>query len=353
MFRQSLLLCAALLPAALACDSIGVLPSATADGIGGMYGKNADRNRHEAQPVAAVARATWPKGATITLDSGLVIPQVPLTYAHAGSRPFWAHPYGGYSEGINEFGVGLGNEMFPSHSLPTDNGAKPQAEFTDLARLVLERCKTAAEAVATLTELVSMYGQTCRSCPEAADYNSLFMVADTAEVYSVMAVGHEWGWKQLKLGDPLLNGTGVWTISNRYVPGATNISATAIATARKHLGYTGTDADFDFGVVYGDQDADPSRQERSAGLLRDLAKDHKLTKADLMMTLSDHSYGGSENAHEAYVAQPHWRGTEIDEHTVNGGISASSMVSDFSTLQSRARSRGTLGRTRAWRRTIP
>ena len=107
--RSLLLLCA--VPAALACDSIGVLPSATADGLGGFYGKNADRHRHEAQPVAAVARATWPEGAQITLDSGLVIPQVPLTYAHAGSRPFWAHPYGGYSEGINEFGVGLGNEM--------------------------------------------------------------------------------------------------------------------------------------------------------------------------------------------------------------------------------------------------
>jgi hypothetical protein len=52
------------LPVALACDSLGVLPSATAPGIGGMYGKNADRDRHEAQPVAAVARATWPEGTT-------------------------------------------------------------------------------------------------------------------------------------------------------------------------------------------------------------------------------------------------------------------------------------------------
>jgi hypothetical protein len=221
--------------------------------------------------------------------------------------------------------------------LPTDHGTKPQAEFTDLARLVLERCKTAAEAVATLTELVSLYGQTCKTCPEAADYNSLFMVADTTEVYSVMAVGHEWGWKQLKLGDPLLNGTGVWTISNRFVPGATNISRTAIATARKDLEYKGTDEAFDFGVVYGEQSADPSRQERSAGLLRDLAAAHKLTKADLMITLSDHSYGGKENAHEPYVAQPHWRGTEIDEHTEEGGISASSMVSDFSTNAAKPR----------------
>ena len=95
-----------------------------------------------------------------------------------------------------------------------------------------------------------------------------------------------------------------------------------------------------------------------------------------MLTLSDHSHGGAANAHEPYVAQPHWHGTllaiaiprncsrglrntyccgslwehflgpgnklggpnrerrhgtEIDEHTMSGGISASSMVSDFST----------------------
>ena len=65
--------------------------------------------------------------------------------------------------------------------MPTDHGTKPQAEFTDLARLVLERCKTAAEAVATLTEMVSLYGQTCKTCPEAADYNSLFMGARRGE----------------------------------------------------------------------------------------------------------------------------------------------------------------------------
>ena len=48
--HPAVLLCAALLPAALACDSLGVLPSATADGIGGFYGKNADRNRPVGAP---------------------------------------------------------------------------------------------------------------------------------------------------------------------------------------------------------------------------------------------------------------------------------------------------------------
>ena len=113
------------------------------------------------------------------------------TYAHAGSRPNWAHPHGGYSEGVNEFGVGIGNEHFHSHGLPTDDGAKPQAEFTDLTRLVLERTRTAAAAVQLLTELISEYGQTCKTCPVLANYNSMFMVTDTVSIYTVMAVGHE------------------------------------------------------------------------------------------------------------------------------------------------------------------
>ena len=250
------------------------------------------------------------------------------TYAHAGSRPNWAHPHGGYSEGVNEFGVSIGNEMFPAHHLPTDDGRKPQAEFTDLDRLVLERSRTAKEAVLNFAELVGKYGQTCKHCPEAANYNSLFMISDPHEIYSLMAVGHEWGWKQFT-NEADLNGTGVWTISNRYFPGVPNtqISPTAIATARKVLGYNGTDAEFDFGLVYGEINASPTRQIRSSTLLRDLAADHKLTKHDLMLTLSDHSYG--TNPHEPYQRMPHWDGTEIDEHTEEGGLSASSMVSDF------------------------
>ena len=90
---------------AAGCDSLAVLPFATAEGLGGLYAKNADRHYTEAQPVATMPRMAHAAGAIITLDSGLQIPQVALTYAHAGSRPNWAHPYGGYSEGVNEFGV--------------------------------------------------------------------------------------------------------------------------------------------------------------------------------------------------------------------------------------------------------
>ena len=318
---------------ALACDSLAVLPSATADGLGGMYAKNADRSSHEAQPISVHSRKSHAPSEMITLDTGLKLPQVAVTYGHAGSRPNWANVYGGYSEGINEFGVSIGNEMFPSHHLPTDHGRKPQTEFTDLDRLVLERSRTAAEAVGVLTSLISQYGQTCRTCPSAANYNSMFMVADTKEAYSVMAVGHEWGWK--RFDDKATNGTGIWTISNYRFEGATHVSATARQTAiANKLWSPDSGEPFDFGKVYGSSRADPSRHVRSMGLLNRLASDHKLTKEDLILTLSDHACTRETPPDGPPHPTPHpgRSCTQIDELTDGShGLTASAMVSDFST----------------------
>ena len=44
---RSVCLAALYVADASACDSLSVLPSATVDGLGGMYGKNADRHRTE------------------------------------------------------------------------------------------------------------------------------------------------------------------------------------------------------------------------------------------------------------------------------------------------------------------
>ena len=109
------------------------------------------------------------------------------------------------------------------------------------------------------------------------------MVTDLTSIYTVMAVGHEWGYLQLEEGDPALAGTGVWTISNCLVTNATHLSPGAITAARKYLGYTGTDAAFDFGAVFGTTvcNAGQVRQVRSQAFLRDLAKDHKLTKVSV------------------------------------------------------------------------
>ena len=48
---------------ALACDSLSVLPTATAPGMGGMYGKNADRHRTEVRSARRLRlRGGWVGG---------------------------------------------------------------------------------------------------------------------------------------------------------------------------------------------------------------------------------------------------------------------------------------------------
>ena len=147
-------------------------------------------------------------------------------------------------------------------------------------------------------------------------------------------------------------GVGVWTISNCLFTGADNLSPTAISSARKYIGYTGTDAAFDFGAVYGTTVCDKrqvrqvriltssspiphlililltsSSQVRSEAFLRDLAKDHKLTKADLMLTLSDHEHGA--DLHEPYVAQPSFHVATIDWHTSRAGCAKMALMTCF------------------------
>ena len=106
----------------------------------------------------------------------------------------------------------------------------------------------------------------------------------------------------------------------------------AITAARTYLGYKGTDAAFDFGSVYGTTvcNLQQVRRVRSEAYLRDRAKDHKLTKADLMLTLSDHEHDG--DIHAPYVSEPSFQSVAVDWHASrpgSGDISASSMVSDF------------------------
>src|SRR6476620_3727979 len=48
----------------------------------------------------------WPMHSTLHLEY-VTIPQAPCTYAHLGSSPYWCW---GYEEGINEYGVVIGNE---------------------------------------------------------------------------------------------------------------------------------------------------------------------------------------------------------------------------------------------------
>jgi len=191
--------------AALACDTWVALGSATARGIT-LLAKNSDRPLFDSQPLMLHPRADWPRGATI--DLGRVrIPQVRETFATLGSSPYWCW---GYEEGINEFGVAIGNEgVFtkPLEKMITAAGEGKAPVFgptgMDLLRLGLERGRTAREALGVITALVERYGQFGSGTPGAGlegAYDNSFIIADAREAWALETAGRKWAAKKITQG---------------------------------------------------------------------------------------------------------------------------------------------------------
>ena len=71
-----------------------------------ILGKNSDRPIFDCQPLVFSPRKEWPANSHIQTEY-IELPQADVTYAHLGSSPYWCW---GYEEGINEYGVVIGNE---------------------------------------------------------------------------------------------------------------------------------------------------------------------------------------------------------------------------------------------------
>ena len=119
------------------CDTIVVLAPHTRAGAT-MLAKNSDRPPRECQPLFQSSRRNYPDGATVNCQY-LEIPQVSVTAAVIGSRPFWLW---GFEHGLNEHGVSIGNEAVLTREKLPSTGLLGM----DLVRLGLERSRTAREA---------------------------------------------------------------------------------------------------------------------------------------------------------------------------------------------------------------
>ena len=202
----------------LACDTWVALPDATRAGIT-MLGKNSDRPAFDSQPLVLHAQETWPSGSVIELGR-LSIPQVETTHATLGSQPYWCW---GYEEGINGFGVAIGNEGVwtrPLLEMLTELQAGQDLPLgltgMDLVRLALERAKTAAEAVAVIGALLEEHGQLGSGIPTtglpAGAYDNTYIIADAKEAWILETAGREWVARRVD--------SGVASISNDLSIGA-------------------------------------------------------------------------------------------------------------------------------------
>lgn len=182
----------------LPCDTWVALPDATKSGVM-LLAKNSDRTVFDCQPLLLHPRRSWPRGAEIDLGRTRLA-QAPETFATLGSSPYWCW---GYEEGINEFGVAIGNEGIFTRARAEDVAASSRGEGPelgptgmDLIRLALERSRTARQAVQTIGDLLDQYGQSGSGMPmagiEQGSYDNSFLVADSREAWVLETCGRSW-----------------------------------------------------------------------------------------------------------------------------------------------------------------
>jgi secernin len=190
----------------LSCDTMVAMPDATTTGTT-VLGKNSDRPVFDCQPLVRYPRQKHASESSIQLEYQ-TIPQARETYATIGSSPYWCW---GYEEGINEFGVAIGNEAIFTKTFAVAVAASKQGKppelgllGMDLLRLGLERGKTAREALDAITELVERYGQWGSGVPgmdhETGGYDNSYIIADGKEAWILETVGKRWVAKRVTRG---------------------------------------------------------------------------------------------------------------------------------------------------------
>lgn len=172
-----------------------------------ILSKNSDRVEYDTQPLMYYPRRTYDKNEKLKLGN-VTIDQVEETYEHLGSSPYWCW---GYEQGINSFGVAIGNEAIFTKDIAEKSESIKQGkevEFgiigMELVRLGLERAKTAREAVSVITDLISKYGQFSSGNPavqpEDGAYNNSFIIADKNIAYVLETVGKHFMAKEITEG---------------------------------------------------------------------------------------------------------------------------------------------------------
>jgi hypothetical protein len=165
------------------CDLLCALPPAT-DGVT-LFAKNSDRPPVEPQRFELIAGRRDRGGVRAT---HVEVPAHPeATLAVFGSRPAWGW---GLEQGVNEAGVAAGNAAIYTTLDP--RAAPDGLTGMDLVRLVLERCRRAADGVELIEHLLATIGQGGSGHAGARrPYWSSFLLADPTEAFVVETSGNE------------------------------------------------------------------------------------------------------------------------------------------------------------------
>lgn len=169
---------------AKSCSSFVIMGSETNTGEI-IYAKNSDRPVNEVQPLIYYPAADHEDGEMIECSFAR-IPQVKHTYACIGSKP---HFFWGFEQGINEFGLVIGNEQVSGREIPERRWG---LIGMDILRLTLERAKNAKEAIEVITDLLESIGTGGSPNYRIAPFNSNFIISDPNESYKFESHQRMW-----------------------------------------------------------------------------------------------------------------------------------------------------------------
>ncbi len=283
--------------AAQACDTWVATRDATAD-HSVILCKNSDRPPMEAQPLVQFPHQMHAPGERVKCTY-IEIPQVAETYENIGSKIWWAF---GYEQGINEYGVAIGNEaVFSKEPLQWGDGLLGM----DLLRLGLERGKTAYEAMHVMIDLLEKYGQSgdCEHAGEwgKANYHNSYILADPQEAWVLETAGRYWAAKRTK--------NGVYSISNIYsIERDWDEAHPKLVEHAIQMGWSKSAKDFNFARDYGDYWRAESKNPGAMQIRRNmtmacLRKDFShVTPASMMQISRSHL--------EGTVVEPRWGAAE-------------------------------------------
>jgi secernin len=188
------------------CDTWVAMKDATLEGRV-IFAKNSDRPIFDCQPLLLQPRKRWPAGSRIQTEY-VELPQAEVTFAHLGSSPYWCW---GYEEGMNEWGVVIGNEAIYTKAFQLEANEFQQGKPAslgllgmDMIRIALERCTTSVQAVELIGTLVTEYGQFGSGNPgrphDIGSYDNAFIVADPNEAWILETAGRRWVARRLRQG---------------------------------------------------------------------------------------------------------------------------------------------------------
>jgi dipeptidase len=212
------------------------------------FAKNSDRHRDEVQVVEwHPARPARDELRTQYLS----LPDAPAA-AFIGSRPTWLW---GCEHGVNEHGVAAGNEKIFTVQDPRP---LPRALLgMDLVRLVLERARSADDALDICTSLLEQYGQGGSGEPDVDDpYFSSFLLVDARGGWIVETSNRTWVARPVGLGASISNRVSMstdWTRASTDVAPSTDFDTfrhpeVPVAVADHRLAVTGACVATGFGV---------------------------------------------------------------------------------------------------------